>query len=174
MGLGYVRLGQTTPTLSGGEAQRVKLSSELTKRGHRPHRLRPRRAHDRAHFEDIRKLLGVLSRLVDQGDTVLVIEHNLDVLKTADWIIDLGPEGDPGEARWWPRAPLRRSPPIRRATPASSSPACSADRPVSQSVAPRRQLLCSGRGRTTSTGRRRTARASRYTAWSLAASTSSP
>ena len=99
VGLGYVRLGQPATTLSGGEAQRVKLSSELAKRstGHTIYLLdEPTTG---LHFEDIRRLLHVLTRLVDQGNTVLVIEHNLDVIKTADWIIDLGPEGGSGGGR---------------------------------------------------------------------------
>jgi excinuclease ABC subunit A len=93
VGLGYVRLGQPATTLSGGEAQRVKLSSELQKRstGRTVYVLdEPTTG---LHFEDIRKLLLVLGRLVDQGNSVLVIEHNLDVIKTSDWLIDMGPEG---------------------------------------------------------------------------------
>ena len=93
VGLGYIKLGQSAPTLSGGEAQRVKLSSELGKRSTGRTFYILDEPTTGLHFEDIRKLLGVLQRLVDGGNTVLVIEHNLDVVKVADHIIDLGPEG---------------------------------------------------------------------------------
>jgi excinuclease ABC subunit A len=96
VGLGYVRLGQPAPTLSGGEAQRVKLASELQKRSTGRTLYVLDEPTTGLHFEDIRKLIGVLQGLVDKGNTVVVIEHNLDVIKTADWIVDMGPEGGTG------------------------------------------------------------------------------
>src|SRR5213076_1927710 len=93
VGLGYVHLGQSSTTLSGGEAQRIKLAKELSKRqtGRTFYLLdEPTTG---LHFDDVKKLLDVLQRLVELGNTVVVIEHNLDVIKTADWIVDLGPDG---------------------------------------------------------------------------------
>ncbi|BDM68061.1 UvrABC system protein A [Streptomyces nigrescens] len=96
VGLGYVRLGQSAPTLSGGEAQRVKLASELQKRSTGSTVYVLDEPTTGLHFDDISKLINVLSGLVDKGNTVIVIEHNLDVIKTADWVVDMGPEGGNG------------------------------------------------------------------------------
>jgi excinuclease ABC subunit A len=99
VGLGYIKLGQPSTTLSGGEAQRIKLASELSKKSTGNTFYILDEPSTGLHFEDIRLLLGVLNRLTDEGNTVLVIEHNLDIVKVADHIIDIGPEGGKGGGR---------------------------------------------------------------------------
>ena len=93
VGLGYIRLSQQATILSGGEAQRIKLSTELSKSSRDKTFYILDEPTTGLHFEDVKLLLGVLQRLVDKGNTVVVIEHNIDIIKSADWIIDLGPEG---------------------------------------------------------------------------------
>ena len=145
VGLGYVRLGQPAPTLSGGEAQRVKLATELGKRSTGRTIYILDEPTTGLHFEDVRRLLGVLQRLVDTGNTILVIEHNLDVIKSADWIVDLGPEGGDGGGHV-----------VAEGTPEQVAKTAMSPAPASTSRRPRRprRSTATTRGRPTRVGGR--------------------
>jgi excinuclease ABC subunit A len=131
VGLGYITLGQSATTLSGGEAQRVKLAQELSKRDTGRTLYILDEPTTGLHFQDIQLLLKVLNQLRDAGNTIVVIEHNLDVIKTADWLVDMGPEGGAGGGTLLAEGRPRSSPPARPATPGASCSRCwpSADRP---------------------------------------------
>jgi len=113
VGLSYIRLGQSATTLFGGEAQRVKLARELSKRDTGQTLYILDEPTTGLHFHDIQQLLKVLHQLRDRGNTIVIIEHNLDVIKTADWIVDLGPEGGAGGGRILVTGPRRRFAPIK-------------------------------------------------------------
>ncbi len=117
VGLDYVKVGQQATTLSGGEAQRVKLSKELSKRATGRTLYILDEPTTGLHFHDVAKLLEVLHELVDQGNTVVVIEHNLEVVKTADWSSTWAPRGATAAAKWWRPARPRRSRPARAPIP---------------------------------------------------------
>jgi excinuclease ABC subunit A len=129
VGLGYIRVGQPATTLSGGEAQRVKLSAELSRRATGRTLYILDEPTTGLHFADVRRLLEVLNRLVETGNTVVVIEHNLDVIKTADWLIDLGRRAATRAGGCLPKGHLRKSPPAMPHTPARSCAECWDSRP---------------------------------------------
>lgn len=124
VGLGYLKLGQTAPTLSGGEAQRLKLAAELSRRATGKTLYLIDEPTTGLSFYDVHKLLDVLQRLVDKGNSILVIEHNLDVIRCADWIIDLECRGAIAAERWLPSAPLKRWHWCPNPTQGSTSPRC--------------------------------------------------